>query len=156
MSAESASTPRSQREQVLHLLTAEQALTSLRGDRQSTLLERALIAPELRTGRRKEGDAAGSERHDRAVFVTNAKIADETHAEVGDGFGLGVTDLGGPRAGRHFYRDPRHARQIMVGAIRASARVARSQAVRRQTKGRAKQRLIYARIAGRERKLAVT
>ena len=87
-----------QGDEVLDLLAPVEALASLRGDGDATLLQRLLIAPELAPGRCQQGDVAGPARALTAdLRVANLLAADQSRAHVRDGFGLAVPLL---RSGR--------------------------------------------------------
>ena len=81
-------------DQILDFLPAEKALAGLRGHRDAPALQRFLIAPQLRAGRRQQGDVTRLARTLRAAAsVDNELAADQPRAQLGDRVGFGVALL---------------------------------------------------------------
>ena len=107
-----------ERDEVLNLLTAEQSLAGLRGDREPAGFKRALIAPKLRARRGQQRDAARRERRKLAVLVADRSRC--RSAARRDRRRLRLRRRGS-RAGRevrrHIDRDLGDARQIVIRRI---------------------------------------
>ena len=84
-----------QSNEVLDLLTTEEALARLRRNRDAAILERLFKSPKLGSDRRQQRDVAQATGPHLAVMAPDQSILDETAAEIGDTVRLGVTQLVG-------------------------------------------------------------